>query len=390
MAGKLLHDLYYTPGLPTTYGSVDRLLKAAKRVNKTIKKRDVEEWLLSQDTYTLHRKARRKLSAEPRVYVGSIDEQWAMDLCDVSNISEHNDGNNFILTAIDVFSKWADAEPVRRKSGPAVASAFQTILNRTDRRPDKVETDHGKEFYNKHFAQLCKRNVIHHFSSQSSHKASVVERFNRSLKELMYKHFSAENTYKWLDVLPQLLKTYNNRFHRSIGCSPLSVNKDNESEVYRKLYKRKKTDRWGKLYKVGDMVRISRKRHVFEKGYLPQFTEEIFKIVNVIRNHRPYRYELEDLMGEAIAGRFAPEELQKVIKDTDGLWKVEKIIRKVKKRDGEYYYVKFRGFPSKFNLLIRAEDLEDLQPRVINDNNEEDFEGFDESDVQEAEARLHS
>ena len=361
MATATLHDMYYTPGLPTTYGSVARLWNAAKRVNKKLSRDDVKNWLLAQDTYTLHRKARRKLSAEPRVYVGGIDEQWAMDLCDVSNISEHNDGHNFILTVIDVFSKWADAEPIKRKSGPQVTAALEEVFSRTDRRPQRIETDLGKEFYNTHFSNLCKRSDIHHFSTNSSHKASVVERFNRSLKELMYKRFSADNTYKWLDVLPKLLKTYNTRFHRSIGRSPNSVTSANEDEVYRKLYKKKKRDRWGKLYKVGDLVRISRKRHVFEKGYLPQFTEEIFKVVKVISNHRPYRYELEDLMGEKIAGRFASEELQKTIKDPDNLWKIEKVIRKVKRRDGDHYYVKWRGFPTKFNSLVRAEDIVPLQ-----------------------------
>ena len=358
---KLLNDLYYSPGLPTTFGSVARLWKAARRIDKRLKKEDVENWLLAQDAYTLHRKAKRKLSAEPRIYVSGIDEQWAMDLCDVSNIAEHNNDKNFILTVIDVFSKWADAEPVARKSGPQVTAAFQAVLNRTDRRPQKVETDHGKEFYNKQFAQLCKRNDIHHFSSQSSHKASVVERFNRSLKELMYKWFSANNTYTWLDILPQLLKTYNTRHHRSIGRSPITVNHTNEAEVYQRLYKRKKRERWGKLLKVGDLVRISKKRHVFEKGYLPQFTEEVFRVVKVISNHRPYRYEIEDLLGERIAGRFASEELQKTIKDLESIWKIEKVIRKVKRRNGVFYLVKWRGFPTKFNSLVSEDDIVPLK-----------------------------
>ena len=354
---ELLRDLYYTPGVPTSYGSVARLYKAAKRVNKRITKEQVERWLLAQDAYTLHRKARRKLSAEPRVYVSGIDEQWAMDLCDVSNIRQYNDDCNFILTVIDVFSKWSDAEPVVRKSGEQTTAALQAILDRTNRRPQRIETDHGKEFYNKHFAELCKRHDFHHFSTQSSNKAAVVERFNRSLKELMYKHFTAENTYRWVEVLPQLINTYNSRYHRSIGCSPDSVTSANEQEVYRRLYGKKKRDRWGKLLKVGDLVRISKKRHVFEKGYLPQFTEEVFKIVKVISNHRPYRYELEDLMGEAIEGRFASEELQKTIKDPDALWKIEKIIRSVRRHNHQYYLVKWRGFPAKFNSLVPVEDI---------------------------------
>jgi hypothetical protein len=176
----------------------------------------------------------------------------------------------------------------------------------------------------------------------------------------MYKHFSANNTYRWRDVLPDLLKTYNSRHHRSIGMSPDSVNPDNEAQVYQKLYRTKKP-RWGKLYQIGDLVRISRKRHVFEKGYLPQFTEEVFRITKVLTNHRPYRYELEDLMGDSIAGRFASEELQKTIKDPDNLWKIEKIIRRVIRQGKQHYLVKWRGFPTKFNSLVAVDDIVALQ-----------------------------
>jgi hypothetical protein len=113
----ILHDLYYTPGLPTSYSGVNRLWQSARHIDKRVRKRDVEKWLLAQDTYTLHRQARSKLSAEPRVHVSRIDEQWAMDLCDVTNIRQHNEGCNFILTVIDVLSKWADAEAVPKKNG---------------------------------------------------------------------------------------------------------------------------------------------------------------------------------------------------------------------------------------------------------------------------------
>ena len=233
---------------------------------------------------------------------------------------------------------------------------MNSIFNRTERRPQRIESDHGLEFYNKHFAKLCQKLNIHHFSSQSSHKASVVERFNRSLKELMYKHFSAFNTYEWIDVLPDLIKTYNSRHHRSIGRSPNSVTSENEAEVYRHLYPRRKP-KWGKRLNPGDLVRISRKRHIFEKGYLPQFTEEVFKISRRIDNHRPYRYELEDMAGEDIEGRFASEEIQKIIKADDEIWKIEKIIRKIDRHGEQLYLVKWRGFPDKFNSYVRAEDI---------------------------------
>jgi hypothetical protein len=244
-----------------------------------------------------------------------------------------------------------------KKTALNTSRALEAIFSRTNRRPEKIETDHGKEFHNSTFAALCKKEGIHHFSTQSSNKASVAERFNRSLKSLMYKYFTAQNTYRWKDVLPDLLKTYNSRYHRSIKRSPNSVNYNNESDVYRDLYK--KRPKFGKKLNVGDFVRISRKRHVFQKGYLPNFTEEVFKISKVISNHAPYRYELEDFSGEQIKGRFAPEELQETIKEGD-VWKIDRIIRRVKRPDGVFYFVKWRGFPDKFNSFVSEQDIVNL------------------------------
>ena len=353
---SVLRGLYYTPGLPTSYGGFRRLYTEAKRVNSAVTREQVREWLLAQDTYTLHRRARKKLSAEPRVYVKGIDEQWSMDLCDVSNVSSVNDDCNFILTCVDVFSKWGSAEGVRRKSGPVVTRAMEALFARTERRPQRIETDQGKEFWNRQFRGLCSREGIHHFSTQSSNKAATVERFNRSLKELMYKHFTAQSSARWIEVLPQLLETYNHRYHRSIGMSPSSVSGGSvEEQVYRRLYGQK--PKRGQLYRVGDMVRISKKKHVFEKGYLPNWTEEVFKVRSVVSNHRPHRYELEDMAGEVIKGYFAPEELQKTIKGADDVWKIDKILRPVLRRGEQWYLVKWFGFPDKFNSLVRAEEV---------------------------------
>ena len=358
----LLQQLYYTTGLPTTYSGVARLWKTARRINKNITRKRVIKWLQAQDTYTLHKPARKKLSAEPRVHVSHIDEQWSMDLCDVTNISEHNDDCHFILTVIDVLSKRADAEPVPRKTGPATTRALETIFQRTTRRPQRIESDKGREFYNNYFARTCRREGIHHFSTNSRHKASVAERFNRSLKELMYKHFTAENTYRWIEVLPQLIATYNTRVHSSIGRQPNDVTPENEDEVYRVLYK--KRPRPGRRLSVGDYVRISKTKHVFEKGYLPNYTEEVFKISRVISNHTPHRYELKDMAGEPIVGRFAPEEIQKTIKGPDDLWKIERVIRRVKRSGGVQYFVKWRGFPDKFNSFVHERDIVQLEQDV--------------------------
>ncbi|MCG8430854.1 MAG: DDE-type integrase/transposase/recombinase, partial [Candidatus Omnitrophica bacterium] len=195
-------------------------------------------------------------------------------------IKQYNDGYCYILTVIDVFPKKAWAEPVKNKSGLTTATAFESILKRTKgRKPQQIETDNGKEFYNKEFRKVCENHDINHFSTTSSNKASTVERFNRTLKTLLYRYFTANNTYRWLNVLHNILQTYNSRWHRSIRMSPNNVTNKNEKLVYKTLYAKK--PKFGKLMHKGDKVRISKKKQTFEKGYLPNFTEEVFKISNV-------------------------------------------------------------------------------------------------------------
>lgn len=271
---KRLEQLYTES--KAAYSSVDRLYTLAKKHIRGISRKDVEKWLQSQDAYTLHKMARKKLSIEPKVISKGIDHQWCIDLCEMGNVSEWNDDQRYILTCIDAFSKFAWAVPVPRKTAKNVTHAFQSILNSTTRRPRRVESDRGKEFYNKQFQDLCKQIGANHFSTNSRHKSAIVERFNRTLKNLIYRHFTRTRSHRWIEFLSKGLEIYNNRYHRSIKMAPNQVNDQNSRTVYRNLYS--KRPKPGKLYPVGQMVRISKVKHVFEKGYLPNYTEEVFLI----------------------------------------------------------------------------------------------------------------
>lgn len=284
----------------------------------------------------------------PRVFVRNIDEQWEADLCDMSKTAKVNDGYKFILTVIDVLSKYAWAQPVKNKTAVEVKDAMKTILMLSNRVPKRLHTDQGTEFYNHRMKSLLKKYGIVHFSSNSANKACVVERFNRTIKSLIYKHFTASQTYRWKEMLQSFMKSYNERFHRSIKMAPKEVSKLTVNEALSNLYpNRRKRTLKGRQYKPGDLVRISRVKGKFEKGYLPSFSEEIFKVMSVHRGN-PTRYSLEDLLAEKIEGKFAPDELTRVRKDINGVWKVEKIIYS---RNGRHF-VKWSGFPAKFNSWV--------------------------------------
>ena len=113
--------------------------------------------------------------------------------------------------------------------------AFQTILS-SGRKPNKLQTDQGTEFLNHVFQKFLRENNIDFFTVNSRLKASVVERFNRTFKNKVYKYFTAKNILSYIDVLPKLVKSYNNTYHCSIKMKPSQVTKSNEAKVWDTLY----------------------------------------------------------------------------------------------------------------------------------------------------------
>ena len=138
-----------------------------------------------------------------RVQVWGMDHQWVADLVEVQRLAKHNGGTRYLLTVLDVLSKYAWVEPLKDKTGRSLAKAWERLLKRAHlRRPRQLQTDQGKEFYNRPFQQVLKKHTIHHFSTYGDTKTSVIERFNRTLKERLYRYLTAANTLKFVDVLP--------------------------------------------------------------------------------------------------------------------------------------------------------------------------------------------
>jgi len=163
--------------------------------------------------------------------VFGIDEQWTADLIEVMNIAKYNRGYRYLLTVVNVFSKHAWVQPVKSKTGKAVTEAMAKIL-KGGRTPTNLQTDYGKEFYNKTFQALMEQKGIHHFSTSEDTKASVVERFNRTLKQRLYQYFTVQNTLNFVPVLQDLVRGYNRSYHHSIKRAPDQVTQANSEEVW--------------------------------------------------------------------------------------------------------------------------------------------------------------
>lgn len=293
----------------------------------------------------LHRPVRRNFPRRS-VKLLSIDDLWQADLIEMIPYSRENKGFRYILAVIDCFSKYAWAVGIKRKTAKDVAEAFKVVLSK--RKPSNLQTDHGKEFYNHLFKKLVDSHGINHYSTFSNMKASIIERWNKTLKNMLWKEFSLQGSYKWIDVLSSLVKKYNGTKHRTIGMKPMSVSHANESIVAQNYIK--KRNKQTPKFKIGDSVRVSKLKTEFRKGYLPNWSTEIFKI-HQVKKTNPCTYILKDMRGDIIAGGFYEQEIQKA-KYSD-VYLVEKIL----KRDGNRVFVKWLGLNSSHNSWERLSNV---------------------------------
>ena len=303
----------------------------------------------------LHKPIKRKFTKR-RVISDGIDEIWSADLVDMQWNSKENKGVKYLLNVIDVFSKFVWSVPIRDKTGKSIVEAFQHIINESNRKPKKLWVDQGTEFYNRSFKKWLDDHNIDIYSAYNEGKAVIIERFNRTLKERMWKYFSAKNTHHYLDILNQLIQRYNTTKHSSIKMTPTKASKKiNEIEVYNNLYSNLNAEKRRAKFKVGDTVRISKRKRTFEKGYTPRWTEEVF-VIYTIQNTDPVTYRIKDWNGDVIDGSFYEQELQKT-SQTD-IFRVEKVLKTDKRNN--MVLVKWQGYPNSFNSWVPKITIEKL------------------------------
>ena len=246
-----MQSLYYNAKEAGSYGGISRLSRYSRESIPTVK-----SFLRTQDAYTLHKPVRHKF-ARRKTYAKGPYDLIQIDLADMQSLAKYNEGHRFILCCIDVFTRKAFARGLKDKRGTTVAEALASILDETPLPVNFVQSDRGVEFLCHNVQTLFKDRNIHHYSSYNdSIKCALVERFNRSLKDRMYRYFTKNNTYKWIDVLQDLVDSYNKSYHRSIKMAPVEVNEENANLVRETLYPIKPTPVW--KYNVGDKVRISK------------------------------------------------------------------------------------------------------------------------------------
>lgn len=353
---KRLFTAYYDAKRPGSLGGVAALARAANvSVNRTRK------WLKSQPTYTLHKPARKTYPTR-QYHVSNVDMQWQADLCDMQQLAKYNQGYRYIITVIDILSRHAWARPLKSKHGTDVAKALEDIFQE-GRIPERLQTDEGTEFRNPHVRKVLDDYHVELFHVKSAYKAAIVERFNRTLKNKMWHHFTAKQTNVWHDKLDDFLHSYNHSVHRTIGCTPASVTPENAMDIWLKLYGNRKIPKKRGDIRVGDRVRISKVKSVFEKGYLPNWTEEEFIVDSISTKYSPISYKLRDHNGEVIDGSFYRYEIQPIDRD-ENIYRVERILKTERRGRDTWYFVHWKGYPSSMDSWIRQQDIVDDEGEV--------------------------
>jgi len=329
----------------------------------------IRRWLQDQDAYSLQRPLRHKFKRR-RVISQGIDYLWDVDLADVTNLQKYNPDIKYLLIAIDTFSRYLWVEPLADKKSKTVKNGFQRIFSK-GRKPKQLRADHGREFDNRLLKQYLESEDVGIYFTFNETKANYAERAIRTLKTVMYRYFTHNQSYKYDDKLQYFVNNYNNRPHSSLNeKAPVEITKRNENIIWKHLYidtlkpnkvlksSHKVVKRF--KYKRGDLVRLSHLKKVFDRDYQEKWTEEIFKVKSrELRQGIPV-YKVVDYEGDPVKGTFNEPELQRVRKDADNLFRVEKVLRKRKRNGRREVYVKWLGWPMKFNSWILEADLVDI------------------------------
>ena len=224
-----------------------------------------------------------------------IDDIWSLDILDLKDYGPENNRNyRYVFVIIDNFSKFGWTIPLKNKNAQKIKDSFENILISSKRKPNLIESDRGKEFYNNIFQDFLNKNNIRLYSRNSSYGAVFAERFNRTIRNLLKKIVFEQGDAKWIDILPTITEKYNNRRHTSTKLSPKDASlKKNEGFVYKNLLdKRKKVN---PKFQINDLVRTTDLKKIFSKGDTTNWSYKLYKITEIINDTIP-SYKIDNLI----------------------------------------------------------------------------------------------
>ncbi|KAL3110710.1 hypothetical protein niasHT_010722 [Heterodera trifolii] len=311
---KVLERLYNDPKSPAAFAGVDRLwLEAKKELGNKIRKNDVKLYLEGHRTYTLMRPRRINFSRARTTAAGFMTD-CQVDLADFQALSRHNSGNRYLMVVIDVLSKRIFVTPLRTKKSEDMVEGFKRVFSTMPMKPHRIFSDKGTEFRNQQLKKLFDEEEVEKYeSTHSEKKAALAERAIRQIKNRLYRYFAQTKTLNWVDVIDQIVDGINKSPSRVHGMRPI--------------------DKKNQICARPDGENEHSKRPI-QKGYIPNYGDEILEIDAVKSHMKPMRYKVRDSKGEKFKGFFYPEELAPVRKDAETTYRIERVFRKRKMPDG--------------------------------------------------------
>lgn len=301
----LLLQIYENPSHPAGLSNPKKLYDAVKRNN--ISFRVVNSFLETQDSYTKHKAPKYQYKRRP-VTSPTINFRFQADLMVMDKIYRQNSFYKYILVVIDVLSRFAWAFPLKTKKASEVAEAFDKLFSKV--KPKYVQNDFGTEFYGQDVQRIFKKHGVEMYSTYSNVKASVVERFIRTLRQKI-NHFMVHNqTKRYIDHLQTIIDSYNHTKHSRTKLIPAETTLDNQMEAWHNSFDKQLSRKRIIKFKLNDYVRILVKKKLFTKGRAQTFSNTIYQVAEIV-NSNPVTYKLKDSQG-IVMGSFYNEELCKV------------------------------------------------------------------------------
>ena len=312
---QILQRLYTKINSSTGLSTPHRLWEKAKHHGITLK--ECILFLRDKPSYTLHRLQRVNFPRR-KVVVPYPKHTICVDLADLSDLSEHNDGIRYAFVLCDGFSRWCEIRTQKNKTGPETARSLKDCLKLDHFRGlKKCWSDNGAEFKSAPFQKtLQSHNIIHYTTYNYDIKVSLVERLIQTIKRKIYRYLTEKNTFRYIDVLQDIVKSYNVSQHRSLAQDPYTVHfkydQNQIAELFEKMHEYKSPPRTKSLdIKPGSLVRVSTLARIdkFSKKARRVASREIFKVVEVDLSQYPPLYLIQDHNGDKIEGRFYAHEL---------------------------------------------------------------------------------
>lgn len=357
-----LSAIYFDPANPAAYSGLEKTWKIIKRDGKVTKKQ-LKTWLRTQDTYASYFPVKRRFK-RPRTISPGVNFFWGSDVAFMLPFAPHNDEYAYFMVFIDMFSRYAYAEPLRTLRSKESMNVMETVFSKES--PRSLFTDSGTEYTNRMVQNFLKRENIKHYTSKSEKKVALAERLIKQIKRKLLQYMNEKNTYRWVDVLQDVIHAYNNSYHRVIKMTPSQAKSADQYTVWANQYftkpklqqepKRLKRKKSPYTFEVGDQVKLSVLQRPFDREYDEKYTTETFKITDRRLQGNIPSYSIKDEKNDPIIGWFYPQELLKVTVPNDKTYKIEKVLKRRKRNGKEELFVKFRGYPKKFNDWVSEVD----------------------------------